>query len=64
MLTDTIDMAFTGWMQKDLKTSFNYASLALWRSEQHGLWLSAEEDLFLNNVLLHPPVTRKARRKG
>jgi hypothetical protein len=44
-------------MRDDLETSFNLATLALWRSEQHGLWIAPDEERFLRVATDNPPHT-------
>jgi len=57
IMSDTIQKAYVGWMREDLETSFNLATLALWRSEQHGLWIAPDEERFLRVATDNPPHT-------
>lgn len=62
ILSDTIQRAYLGWMKDDFATSFNLASLALWRSEHHHLWLTNDESTFLSVAIKHPPHERPSKR--
>lgn len=55
LLSDTINSAYTGWMQNDLIKSYNLAHLALWRVDNYHLWVSFEEERFLKIAMKHPP---------
>jgi hypothetical protein len=58
ILTDTINRAYIGWMHEDLETSFNLASLALWRADTKKLWVTQDEERFLRVAVNHPPESR------
>lgn len=55
ILSDTIQKAYIGWMRDDLATSFNFASLALWRAENKRLWITEDEECFLKVATDNPP---------
>jgi hypothetical protein len=63
ILSDTIARAYLGWMKEDLETSYNLASLALWRSDHHNLWLTHNESTFLSVAIKHPPHKRNNRSR-
>jgi len=56
ILSDTISKAYVGWMQGDFETSFNLATLALWRADNHDLWVTHDEERFLTVAVNHPPL--------
>ena len=55
IMSDTIQKAYVGWMRDDRDVSFNLATLALWRADQHGLWIAPDEERFLRVATDNPP---------
>ena len=57
-IRQTVEYARSG--QKE--NAFNFASLVVWRVEQHKAWLTDAESAFIDNVLA--TTVRRRRRKS
>jgi hypothetical protein len=50
IVTDAIMLAYDGYMLGDTQKAYDYASLALWRADRIGYYLSDLEQHFLFKV--------------
>lgn len=59
LITDSIAKTVQLVRVGDLESAYNFASLVVWRVQQHGSWMTEFETAFIDKCLVKP---RRKRR--